>query len=76
MCYNISSYIFQLDGQQIKWTQLVNLVEQDLGMQRDITEDVGGLRLLPHIAVEHIYLTAPLRMKVKLAAQVSFICLF
>ena len=59
--------IFQFNRQQIQWTQLVNLVEDDLIGQN---QQAGGLRMLPKLSNEHIRLTPSLRMKVKLATQV------
>ena len=61
----------QYNGQQIKWEQLVSLVEGDLGIQHDdATAEVGRLRVLSKITNDHLRLTPSLRMKVKLAAQV------
>ena len=61
---------FQFDGQKILWTQLLKLVEEDVGYRNDNPVNAGRCRLLPKIKVEHLHLTPSLRMNVKLAAQV------
>ena len=59
------------DNQEIKWTHVLNLWEQDLGVTTDHAHgNAGRLRLVPKLTMEHLHLTPSLRMKVRLAAQV------
>ena len=59
---------FQVDGYDISWKHIVDLYEEDIGIDRNGTT---GLRRLPKLREEHINLTPKHRMKVKLAAQVT-----
>ena len=56
------NYYFQLNGEPLEWTKLVELLKIDLQGE--------GFRLLPKLTYEHLHLNPSLRMKVKLAAQV------
>ena len=47
----------------MEWTQLVDLLKRDLRAE--------GCRILPKLTYEHLHLNPSLRMKVKLAVQVS-----
>ena len=59
---------FQVDGYDISWKHIVDLYEEDTGIDRIGTT---GLRRLPKLREDHINLTPRHRMKVKLAAQVT-----
>ena len=59
---------FQVDGYDISWKHIVDLYEEDTGIDRIGTT---GLRRLPKLREEHISLTLRHRMKVKLASQVT-----
>ena len=59
---------FQVDGYDISWKHIVDLYEEDIGIDRIGTT---GLRRLPKLREGHINLTPRHRMKVKLAAQVT-----
>jgi hypothetical protein len=62
----ISKRKMKYDRVDISWKHLVYLYERDLGVNRG----APGLRLLPKIRHEHIYLNSFLKMRVNLAAQV------
>ena len=59
---------FQDDLYDISWKQIVELYEEDIGIDRVGTT---GLRRLPKITEEHTDLTPQHRMKVNSAAQVT-----
>ena len=58
---------FQVDGYDISWKHIVDLYEEDIGIDRIGTT---RLRRLPKLREEHINLTPRHRMKVTLAAQI------
>lgn len=65
----------ELDGQFISWKHLVDLYEEDLGLEGRTSEfslnvKAPGLRKLHKLTEDHITLTPRSRMTVKLAAQV------
>ena len=51
------------------WKHLQNLYHRDSGKQKS----AGGLSLVPKLKYEHVYLTSFSKMRVDLAAQVSYI---
>ncbi|XP_022110829.1 uncharacterized protein LOC110990245 [Acanthaster planci] len=57
LCYN---------KQPIEWTQLLQMYEWDMGLERHSP----GLRRLHKLTYEHLHLTPALRMRVYMAAQV------
>ena len=59
---------FQDDLYDISWKQVVELYEEDIGI-----DSIGttGLRIFPKIREDHIDLTPKHRMKVNSAAQVA-----
>ena len=59
---------FQDDLYDISWKLIVELYEEDIGIDRVGTT---GLRRLPKITEEHTNLTPKHRMKVNSAAQVT-----
>ena len=59
---------FQDDLYDISWKQIVELYEEDIGIDRVGTT---GLRRLPKITEEHTHLTPKHRMKVNSAAQIT-----
>ena len=59
---------FQDDLYDISWKQIVELYEEDIGIDRVGTT---GLRRLPKTTEEHTDLTPQHRMKVNSAAQVT-----
>ena len=59
---------FQDDLYDISWKQIVELYEEDIGIDRVGTT---GLRRLPKITEEHTNLTPKHRMKVNSAAQIT-----
>ncbi|XP_071945700.1 uncharacterized protein [Antedon mediterranea] len=61
--FNSKSRNLHFNHQDLKWNQLLTLVEEDIGCG-------SGLRKLHKIRHEHLYLTPSLRMKVKLAVQI------
>ncbi len=68
--YEFSINYFQFDGQKILWTQLLQLVEEDVGYRFEDAGRAGGFRFLNRITPEHLRLTPFSRMRVKLATQV------
>ena len=50
------------------WKHLQDLYHQDSGAQKS----AGGLSLVPKLKYEHVYLTSFSKMRVDLAAQVSY----
>lgn len=56
---------FQRNGKFIKWQHLEKLYEQDRGK-------ASGLAMVPKLKYEHIHLNSFSKMRVDLAAQVSF----
>ena len=59
---------FQDDLYDISWEQIVELYEEEIGIDRVGTT---GLRRLPKITEEHTNLTSKHRMKVNSAVQVT-----
>ncbi|XP_038062325.1 uncharacterized protein LOC119732793 [Patiria miniata] len=64
--YNRQTRTLCYHKQDIKWTQLLQLYEWDVGLDRHSP----GLRRLHKITYEHLHLTPSLRMRVYMAAQV------
>ena len=58
----------KFNGQVMGWHQIVSVYEWDLGPMRNAI----GLRFAPKLKDEHINLTPQSRMRVNLAAQVSW----
>lgn len=56
----------QCNGKQISWSHLVNLYQLDTKHNSQVT----GLRLVPKLKYEHIYLSSFSKMRVDLATQV------
>lgn len=56
----------QYNGKSISWKHLEQLYLHDTGQGREVT----GLRLIPKLKYEHIYLSSFSKMRVDLAAQV------
>lgn len=56
----------QCNGKQISWTHLEDLYKKDIRA----AEGPVGLRLVPKLKYEHIYLSSFAKMRVDLAAQV------
>ena len=50
------------------WKHLQDLYHQDSGARKS----AGGLPLVPKLTYEHVYLTSFSKMRVDLAAQVSY----
>ena len=63
--YNIVHHL-QCKGKPITWSHLEDLYKKDTGSGQEAT----GLRLVPKIKFEHIYLSSFSKMRVDLAAQV------
>ena len=70
-----------LDGEPIRWSDLLSLMEADIGwrgihgqpmgqQRQQIIAQIGRLRVVPKLTFDHLYLSPSLRMKVSLAAQV------
>lgn len=64
----MSSASLQCNGKEILWKHLQDLYHRDSGAQRS----GGGLSLVPKLKYEHIYLTSFSKIRVDLAAQVSY----
>lgn len=60
--------LFQCNGSSIDWKLVVELYQCNTGAYTA----TPGLSLVPKIKYEHIYLTSFSKMRVDLAAQVSF----
>ena len=58
--------IMQCNGKHISWTHLETLYKKDTGSRARPV----GLRLVPKLKYEHIYLSSFDKMRVDLAAQV------
>ena len=58
---------FKYNGNRISWQHVENLYAEDLGLDSSAI----GLRKLPFLTHEHIYLGPRTRMRVNLAAQVN-----
>ena len=61
--------LYQVGGKDISWLHIKAIYEWDLLQNPDVL----GLRMLPKLTEDHIYLQPRLRMNVKLAAQVEYI---
>ena len=59
----MSIYYTQCNGKDISWGHIEDLYKRDCSKG-------SGLRLVPKIKYEHIYLTSYSKMRVDLAAQV------
>lgn len=73
--WNNNTRNMHIDSQDITWRHIVNVYEEDLGVQsrkKDVIVKTSapGLRRLHKITEEHVKLTSRSRMTVKLAAQV------
>ena len=64
----IFSYVFQCNGSAVDWKFVVELYKRNTGM----CTETPGLSIVPKIKFEHIYLTSFSKMRVDLAAQVSY----
>ena len=58
--------VMQCNGQHISWAHLEILYKKDTGSGADPV----GLRLVPKLKYEHIYLSSFANMRIDLAAQV------
>ncbi|XP_033107351.1 uncharacterized protein LOC117109202 [Anneissia japonica] len=63
--YHNNTRHLHYDKKDIKWTQVLELYEWDIGLERTSP----GLRRLHKITYEHLHLTPSLRMRVYMAAQ-------
>ncbi|XP_033103740.1 uncharacterized protein LOC117106487, partial [Anneissia japonica] len=61
-----TDFSLQYNHQDIKWTQLLELYEWDIGLDRTSP----GLRRLHRLTYDHLHLTPSLRMRVYMAAQI------
>lgn len=58
----------QINGQDISWQQLIKLYERHCTMKHS----APGLSILCRLKYEHLHLTSYSKMRVDLAAQVSY----
>ena len=61
------SFVIQCNGQSLEWSHIEDLYKRDTKAGHEAT----GLRLVPKLKFEHIYLSSFSKMRVDLAAQVS-----
>ena len=67
-CDILCHLYLQCNGKEIRWRHLQDLYHRDSGAKKS----AGGLSLVPKLKYEHIFLTSFSKMRVDLAAQVSF----
>ena len=70
MCHICTVHYLQCKGKPIAWSHLEDLYEKDTRSGQEAT----GLRLVPKLKFEHIYLSSFSKMRVDLAAQVISTC--
>ena len=69
---NVHVVITQCNGREILWDHLKDLYKKDGGAHRN----AAGLRLVPKLKYEHVFLTSYSKMRVDLAAQVCTVYMY